>query len=182
MTEPVFCFPQSPEELRLFLKINIGRLTLHAGYLLGNREDAEDVVQEVIIRAYRIREDLKMVSNPAAYLFRMVSNAALDQLRRRNTREKATIRMKHLSSMKFSEPREDGLIREEERQRVRFLLNKLPKEQAEVIGFRFAADLTFQEIAGIVEAPVTTVKSRFSYGLIKLRSMMKEQKEVTYEM
>ena len=182
MNESVSCFPQSPEELKAFLAKHIGRLTQHAYYVLGSSADAEDVVQEVVIKAYRMRENLKFVSNPAAYMFRMVSHGSLDQLRRRNSRENAAVRMHQLNGGNYAEPREDGLIREEEHQQVRLLLNLLPIEQAEVIRFRFADNLTFSEIASIVEAPLTTVKSRFAYGMIKLRSMMKEQKEVFHEM
>jgi len=182
MTHTLSTFPQSAEEFRPFLETHIQRLTRHAGYVLGNREDAEDVVQDVIIRAYGMRSELKTVGNPAAYLFRMVSNAAFDQLRRRNTRENAAARIFQFSNHDLSEPREVEMIREEELKRAKAMLDQLPAEQAEVIRFRFAEDLTFNEIAGIVKAPLTTVKSRFAYGMIKLRSMMKEIKEVTYEM
>ena len=40
---------------------------------------------------------------------------------------------------------------------------------------------TISEIAEIIEAPVATVKSRFSYGMVKLRSMVNKKKEVTNE-
>jgi len=182
MNELVSRFPQSSGELRLFLGMHINRLTQHAWFMLGNREDAEDVVQEAIIRGYRMREQLKTVGNPVAYMFRMVSNGCLDLLRQKNSRENVVVMKQHFSQLNFSESREDELIREEEHQRVRLLLNLLPQEQVEVIRFRFADDLAFPAIAKIVEAPVTTVKSRFSYGMMKLRSMMNEQKEVSHEM
>jgi len=182
MTKWDSSFPQSPEALRSFLAIHIERFTRHACYLLGNREDAEDVVQDVIIRAYGMRSELKTVGNPAAYLFKMVSNAAFDQLRRRNTREKAAARIFQFPIRDLSESREDEMIREEELKRAKAMLEQLPGEQAEVIRYRITEDLTFNEIAGLVKAPLTTVKSRFAYGMIKLRSMMKEIKEVTYEM
>lgn len=174
MNEPASRFPQSSEELRSFLAMHIDRLTQHAWNVLGNRDDADDVVQEAVIRAYRMRETLVTVTNPTAYMFRMVSNGAIDLLRRKNSRENTTVGMQQLSGINFSESREDGLIREEEQQRVRNLLNRLPDEQAAVIRLRFTGELTFPEIAAIVEAPVTTVKSRFSYGMMKLRSMMQD--------
>jgi RNA polymerase sigma-70 factor (ECF subfamily) len=84
--------------------------------------------------------------------------------------------------MYFSESKEDNMIRDEIHQQVRFLLNRIPEEQAMVIRLRFSDDLTFPEIAEILGIPVTTVKSRFSYGIIKLRSMMKERREADHEM
>ncbi len=182
MNEPASRFPQSSEELKSFLAANIQRLTQHAWNVLGNRADADDVVQDAVIRAYRMRESLVNVSNPAAYLFRMVSNGAFDLRRRNISRENRQAGIRQSAGITVSESCEEGLIREEEQQRVHRLLDQLPGEQAEVIRFRFADELTFAEIAEIVGAPVTTVKSRFSYGMMKLRSMMHEKKEVTHEM
>ncbi|MEI7663797.1 MAG: RNA polymerase sigma factor [Bacteroidota bacterium] len=182
MKEPVSRFPQSSEELSSFLDAHIGRLTRLAHNVLGNRADADDAVQEAVIRAYHMRKRLVSVTNPIGYMFRMVNNGCIDMLRRRNAYENRVAGMQHVIGTGSAEPREDGLIREEEQQRLRLLLDLLPPEQAEVIRFRFAGDLTFGEIAGIVGAPVTTVKSRFGYGMMKLRSMMKKSKEVSHEL
>ncbi|MCX6303636.1 MAG: RNA polymerase sigma factor [Bacteroidetes bacterium] len=182
MAAPFPGFPQSSDQLTSFLEINLSRFTRHASYVLGDPDDAEDVVQETIIRAYGMRESLKTITNPAAYMFRMVSNAALDMRRRKNARENAMTGMLQASIAGFSLSREEDLIREEERFWVRSLLDRLPDEQAAVIRFRFADELSFAEIAEIIEVPVATVKSRFSYGMVKLKSMVDKHKEVTNAM
>ncbi|MEI6681190.1 MAG: RNA polymerase sigma factor [Bacteroidota bacterium] len=182
MTEPFARFPQNSRQLRSFLNENLDRLTHHAWAITGNRTDADDVVQEAVIRAYHIRAKLGEVTNPVAYLFTMVSNGCIDMLRRRNSRENTISANGRLTMNHFSEPREEEMIREEEAQRVRSMLNLLPGEQAEVIRLRFDHDLTFRDIAAIKELPVTTVKSRFSYGMSKLSVMMKEKTEVSDEM
>ncbi len=176
MTAPFARFPQNSQQFRSFLDENLDRLSDHAWAILGSRADADDVVQEAIIRAYRMKEKLTGVTNPGAYLFTMVSNGCIDMLRRRNSRENVITTNHHFTLNPVSEPREQEMIRDEEAQQVRFLLDRLPGEQAEVIRFRFNHDLTFRDIAAIMELPVTTVKSRFSYGMVKLRSMMKEKK------
>jgi len=182
MNEPFSRFPQTSEELHAFLKAHIGRLTRHACHVLGSSADADDAVQEAVITAYNLRESLISVTNPVAYMFRMVNNRCIDMLRRRNASENRVAGMQRVYGSGIAEPREDVLIREELQQQIRQLLELIPAEQAEVIRFRFAGDLTFGEIAGIVDAPVTTVKSRFNYGMMKLRSMMQEAKEVGHEM
>ena len=182
MNEPVSRFPQSSEELSSFLDAHIGRLTRLAHNVLGNRADADDAVQEAVLRAYQMRKSLVSVTNPFAYISRMVSNGCIDMLRRRNAYENRVAGMQQVIGTDSAEPREEELIREQQQQRLRLLLDLLPPDQAEVIRFRFAGDLTFSEIAGIVDAPVTTVKSRFSYGMMKLRLMMKEPKEVSHEL
>ena len=53
--------------------------------------------------------------------------------------------------------------------RITLLLAGLPPEQAEVIRLRLHADKSFAEIADILNVPLTTAKSRFQYGIEKLR-------------
>ena len=67
--------------------------------------------------------------------------------------------------------------REEEFRRVGCLLDTLPDEQAEVIKLRIYGNNSFAEIAEILSVPLPTVKSRFLYGLTKLRRVMKNETE-----
>ena len=66
--------------------------------------------------------------------------------------------------------------REEEFKRISRLLDTLPEEQAEVIKLRIYGNNSFAEIAEILSVPLPTVKSRFLYGLTKLRRAMKDEK------
>lgn len=67
--------------------------------------------------------------------------------------------------------------REEEFKRISRLLDTLPEEQAEVIKLRIYGNNSFAEIAEILSVPLPTVKSRFLYGLTKLRRAMKDEKK-----
>lgn len=58
---------------------------------------------------------------------------------------------------------------EQEYRRINTLLHSIPVEQAEVIRMRIHGDRSFVEIADILEIPVTTVKSRFLYGIEKIK-------------
>lgn len=64
---------------------------------------------------------------------------------------------------------------EEALQRIQYLLSAIPAEQAEVIRLRFYADKSFQEISTWLNVPLPTVKSRFHYGLEKLKKSMHGQ-------
>lgn len=83
MTEHPEKFPQTLAELGEFIKKNQNRLVRHAFFRLGNREEAEDVVQEVMIRIYQERENKQLIEQATSYAFRMVFNACLDQLRKK---------------------------------------------------------------------------------------------------
>ncbi len=175
-------FPQSNEEFGCFVDQHLDRFVRHAVSCLGNIHDAEDIVQEVILKAFRNRLELSAVSKPQNYIHRMISNSCLDHLRRNGCREAYIRRSLNDKEEEHAEPYEALLIRREENLEVQMMLDRLPPEQAEVIRLRFAAELSFGDIAEIMSAPLTTVKSRFSYGMNKLRSGFLSKKEVYDEL
>ena len=63
---------------------------------------------------------------------------------------------------------------ETEYRRIASLLTEIPDEQAEVIRLRIYGDNSFAEVAEILSLPLPTVKSRFLYGLEKLRKGLKK--------
>ena len=63
---------------------------------------------------------------------------------------------------------------EDDYQRIALLLKEIPDEQAEVIRLRIYGDNSFAQVAEILSLPLPTVKSRFLYGLEKLRRGMKQ--------
>ena len=61
-------------------------------------------------------------------------------------------------------------------QRIAQLLKDIPEEQAEVIRLRIYGNNSFADVAEILSIPLPTVKSRFLYGLEKIRRAMKQTK------
>jgi RNA polymerase sigma-70 factor (ECF subfamily) len=163
-------FPQTSEEFESFIMEHLDAFVRHAVGLLGNMEDAEDAVQEVILKIFRNRANLTGVSKPLNYVFRMITNSCTDIGRRKGCREAYIRRSLNEQKPEHEEPHEVSLIRREEYRHMQKMLDRLPEEQAVVIRFRFIEELSFSDIAEITASPVTTVKSRFSYGMNKLRS------------
>lgn len=126
----------------------------------ASRSDAEDIVQDAFLK---FATTTAPVRYPKAYLYRTVSNACNDRLRRRHPTEPLP------ASLAASE--EEHPL-EAEAQRLAALLDRLPAEQAEVIRLHTFASLRFTEIAQTLELPVTTVKSRFHYGVERLKTWM----------
>ncbi len=181
MTENPEKFPQTLAELREFVKKNQNRLVRHAFFRLGSREEAEDVVQEVMIRMYQQKERMQHIEQATSYVFRMVFNTCLDRLRKKNRNNFEQMNGKE-TLMPDSSNRETEIIAREEFLRVNQLLNSIPSEQAEVLRLRIVDEMSFVEIAEIMKLPVTTIKSRFSYGIDKLRNKVTYQKEVKNEL
>ena len=60
--------------------------------------------------------------------------------------------------------------------KIKRLLRELPAEQSEVIMMRTAQHLSFAEIAEVLDVPISTAKSRFAYGIDKVRKMLNDKK------
>jgi RNA polymerase sigma-70 factor, ECF subfamily len=175
-------FPQTIEELERFIDRYQNKLVHHAFFKLGSKEEAEDVVQEVIIKVFKERTKYKNLESPVSYVFRMVSNACIDKIRiRKNIEFKNENYLKDISN-ECTNDSTTMIIEKEEHKRISEILAKIPIEQAEVIHQRVIDEMSFVEIAKILEVSTTTVKSRFKYGINKLKSIYQNYKEVQNEL
>ena len=138
-----------------------------ARFRLGSIADAEDAVQDLFVRLATSTSDLGSVTSPRSFLIRSLRNLCIDRLKRR------TLSLTSLTE-KMDIVQENEA--ENEVERIKLFMRQLPEEQAEVISMRTAQNLSFAEIAEILDIPTTTVKSRFAYGIDKLRKMLNDKK------
>ena len=160
------------------LVVRQSRFAFRVAYaVLRDISDSEDVVQEVLVRAYNQVGDGRRISSAIAYLYRMTANACTDALRRRKRERRFA---EHASvDPKPPEKRNvaDEAARLEDLQRVERMVARLPRRQAEVVRLRVWDGLSFEQIAQVLGCPIGTVKSRFRYALVKLRHVMDQQRE-----
>jgi RNA polymerase sigma-70 factor (ECF subfamily) len=167
-------------QLELLIDDLQDKLVHHAYFRLGNKADAEDVVQDAFLKIFNELKLGKAILNPAAYSFRLVTNACIDRLRNGSRFTRTALESVPFIDAQTSGSREEELIRQEEYRRINALLDSIPVEQSEIVRFRFVDGLHFQQIADILDLPLTTVKSRFSYGLQKIKTQFFNQKEVCH--
>ena len=168
-------WPQTVREFETLIQRTGHRLVQFAFCRLQRREDAEDVVQEVYVQAFRDREKYKNVDGVVPFLFRMVANRCTDTLRKRR-REAELLGVASSACRVEVAPAMEGTLQSRLRfARIDDLLGGLPKRQAEVIRLRVHGDLPFEDVARVVGCSIPTVKSRFRYGIQKLRRAMKRQ-------
>jgi RNA polymerase sigma-70 factor, ECF subfamily len=167
-------------QLELLIDDLQDKLVHHAYFRLGNKPDAEDVVQDAFVKLFNELKQGKAILNPAAYSFRLVTNACIDRLRNGTRFTRVAIESVPVIDAITSGSQEDELIRQEEYRRISALLDSIPGEQSEIVRFRFVDGLHFQQIANILDLPLTTVKSRFSYGIEKIKTQFFNQKEVCH--
>lgn len=146
------------------------RLLCYAYYRLGNEADAEDAVQDVFLRLSQALTGRGEIDNWKCYVFRTLSNLCSSRVA--HDCRIPTIPIDGRLNVAATGESDN---REEEFRRVGRLLDTLPEEQAEVIKLRVYGNNSFAEIAEILSVPLPTVKSRFLYGLTKLRRAMKNE-------
>jgi RNA polymerase sigma-70 factor, ECF subfamily len=181
MTEQPERFPQTITEFSSFIRQYQNRLVRHAFFRTGNKQEAEDIVQNVMVILFCRKEKVRNIERPVSYLFRMVGNACIDHLRKKPNAELLSVEEIRDIPVDGAD-REKEIIAREEFERVNQILSGIPAEQAEVIRLRIFDELSFTDIAEILGTPVTTVKSRFSYGIIKLKNKTKCKEELRYEL
>jgi len=149
-------------------------MVLKLAYLtLGDAQDAEDAMQEVFIKVYRAWDSY----NPErghinAWLHRITINQCISQRRRKSlpsfSLERSQKEGLDLPDTSLPLP-ERLLIKKEESQIIQKAMNLLDMKHRAIIAMRYFDNLSYNEIAQILEIPVGTVKSRINTAIKTLR-------------
>lgn len=155
--------------------------------MTNNREDAEDLAQDVFVRALTHLNQFEAGTNFRAWLFRILMTTYINQYRRKRRMpemlawEDLTPNAEHAISLDNSNGADDpeeavlAAITDEE---VQSALNSLPSEFRTVVILSDLQELTYQEIADALQIPIGTVRSRLSRGRSLLRrKLMRYAKE-----
>ena len=150
----------------------------HAARMLGH-DDAEDAVQDALLSAWKSLASFEGTSF-RAWVFRIVTNRALDKLRTRKRRPELPLDppTEDEDSAGWAEPAAGGpeladlAANREALQVVEEALSMLPAEQRAVLLLRDVEGFAYEEIATITSSEVGTVKSRIHRGRLAVRNML----------
>jgi RNA polymerase sigma-70 factor (ECF subfamily) len=143
-----------------------------ARWLTRNQHDAEDVVQEAYLRAFRFFGGYRG-GDTRAWLLAIVRNAYYTWAQRSHSRELATVDDDAIESIESpSLGPEARLLQTADRQRLRKALEQLPLEYREVIVLRELEELSYKEIAEIAGVPLGTVMSRLARARKRLQQCL----------
>jgi RNA polymerase sigma-70 factor (ECF subfamily) len=174
---PKLAWPQSRGEFAALVEAYAERLARFAFRQVGNLQDAEDVVQDVFVRAFADRSKRREISAVGPYLYRSVANACTDLLRKRTCSAVSREEVDMSQLLGTSEEPREAAQADEALRRAEALLGRLPKEQAEAIRLRVFDELRLREIADLVGCSTDTICSRLRYGFQKLRRMVVKNSE-----
>lgn len=137
--------------------------------LLGDRDAAEDVAQEAMIRLQSSLAGFRGEAELGSWLHRITLNLSYDHLRlARRRREEVSLREARSAAEPAGEDPHRRLDTERARLALHDALDRLSEDQREVLVLRFVSDLSYAEIARITGAPEGTIASRIYRALARL--------------
>ena len=138
--------------------------------ILGNREDAEEAIQDAFLRAYKALGDYEDRERFSAWLTRILVNQCRTMLARTRRRDSlfADLDLQRLAFISSMES--DAAVWPE----LEHVLDRLPAEQREAIVLKYADDLTYEEMSRITGAGESALKMRVQRAFARLRSLLQE--------
>ncbi|MGA2489164.1 MAG: sigma-70 family RNA polymerase sigma factor [Anaerolineales bacterium] len=141
--------------------------------LCGDAGLAEDMAQETFLRAWINLSSFNPQSSLRNWLYRIAVNAALDVLRRRPEEALEDDAVQRLTDQATGP--EMSLIDKEQVALLQRAMRSLPEAARSVLVLREYGELSYQEIANVLDIPLGTVMSRLNYARNRLREMLKAQ-------
>ena len=145
--------------------------------MCGDTGLAEDATQEAFLRAWVNLPSFQLKSPLRNWLYRIALNAALDVLRRKPEETLEDEQAWMLTDQ--AEGPETALIEKERVTLLQQAMKALPEAARSALILREYSELSYQEIANVLEVPIGTVMSRLNYARNRLREILKGCMEKT---
>jgi RNA polymerase sigma-70 factor (ECF subfamily) len=147
--------------------------------VIGREEDARDVAQETFLRAFRALKGFKGQAKFSSWLYRITLNLCRDWIRREKRTPLAQapegVDLIELAGEATPSESIEALVGQRQLARaVSKAMAQLPEEQRTAIILKEYHGLTFQEIAELLDCPLSTVKTRLYQGLSVVRKQLKQ--------
>jgi RNA polymerase sigma-70 factor (ECF subfamily) len=162
--------------------------------MLGNREDARDISQEVLIKVYNSLDKCADIQGFKNWICRIATNACIDDLRKRRNRQTVSIdagfsaaaqsgiadandESAILDKRAANDPTpESALMQSELSKEIAAAINKLSETHKALVVLRDVKGLSYEEVAEAMEMNMGTVKSGLARARLKLRELLKDIK------
>ena len=148
---------------------------------LGDIEQAEDVVQDTMIRLYEKKHYYKEIAKFSTWIYTIARNLANTELRKRKRRKTTYLSQMSKEERQFEIPAvqddvDQSLHNEFINDRIQLAINNLPEHFKLVIILRDIQELSYDDISNIVEVPLGTIKSRINRARIQLQAELQDLK------
>ncbi|MEM7388001.1 MAG: sigma-70 family RNA polymerase sigma factor [Verrucomicrobiota bacterium] len=167
---------REPGSLEELYQLYANPLYSYAYKMVGNQEDAEEILQDTFVRLWRRAPDFDASkSRPFSFSVMILRGLCVDCLRRRGRRPQRAFSIDDLdlADGRGTESIE-RLFFSDLTRRVRRALQRFPEQDRQCLELAIFGDITHTEIAGQLGQPLGTVKSRIRRGMIRLRTLLQE--------
>lgn len=162
--------------------IHQGKVVSFARAFTSDPEEASDLAQEALIKAYRSIGSFRFQSSFSTWLFRIVKNAFLDHVKSRRSKESQVEQRLEDTHERDLGAGEDGaeeqLLQREQRLELWAAISQVPESYRTVLVLADVQGMSYEEIAVVVDAPIGTVKSRLKRGRDALREEILGQRRM----
>lgn len=146
--------------------------------LVRDWDTAEDIVQESFIKAYQNIKGFAEKASFKSWMYQITLNTAKNRLR---TMGRESIGVEHLT-VAVSDQTVNRMIEVDMKKLIRAEVAKLPNRQQTALTLRIFEDLSFKEIAEIMQCPYDTAKANYRHALLKLKERMEgELKNINWK-
>jgi RNA polymerase sigma-70 factor, ECF subfamily len=158
---------ETPQNIHEQIVALLPRLRRFARNLARNPHDADDVVQIAVERALTRLDQWRSDARLDSWMFKIVRNAWIDELRSRGRRDKVFLAAEageHIGT--------DSMARETDLLAVQSAMARLPQEQREAVSLVLVEGLPYREAADVLDVPIGTLTSRLARGREALQAML----------
>ena len=158
---------ETPQNIHEQIVALLPRLRRFARNLARNPHDADDVVQIAVERALTRLDQWRSDARLDSWMFKIVRNAWIDELRWRGRRDKV-----FLAAEAGENVGTDSMARETDLLAVQSAMARLPQEQREAVSLVLVEGLPYREAADVLDVPIGTLTSRLARGREALQAML----------
>ncbi len=149
---------------------------------VGERSDAEDIVQDTFVKIYRFRQSYKKVAKFSTWIYTVAGNLARSELRKRRRQQLYTMSNLGNDGQEFeavetrvnADEMTDSAVTKD---LIRKAIRQLPEKYQEIIRLREIENLSYEEIAQQTDLPIGTIKSRVNRARERLQKTLKFLRE-----
>ncbi len=157
------------------------RLMTFVYRFVNDLEQAEDIVQDALVKVYTHKHYYKEVAKFSTWVYTIAGNLAKTELRKRKRRQTSSLSTLGLDNKDYELPSvelETGeyIQGEYTEKKIQEAIKSLPLHFRTVIILRDIQELSYEEISNIVSVPLGTVKSRINRARVQLQEALKEYK------